>query len=446
MRNTPKTLLICLILILTCNNTFSQENKKLKTINDIIEANINNHRNIYTDLHRNPELSLMEFETSKKMAAQLRKLGFDVTENVGGNGVVGVLKNGKGPTVMLRTDMDALPISENTGLEYASKVVMKNMEGQEMPVMHACGHDMHMTLWLGTLTTLSGMQKEWNGTLVAIAQPAEEISGGSSKMLADGLFSRFPTPDYALAYHVAPDIPAGKIGYSPGPIFAGVTNADIYVYGIGGHGALPQTTIDPIVLSAHIISRLQTIVSREIDPVAPAVVTVGSIHGGTKHNIIPEEVKMQLTLRFFSDEVYRQIEESINRICEGEALAAGVPAGKLPLVLIGDQYTPPVVNDPGLVNKAVLSMQEALGEENIFRMNPATVAEDFGKYGLTKENVKIALFMCGSTEAARYENTIKSGQQMPGLHNPSYYPDFEPTYRAGVKAMSATIVDLFNNN
>jgi hippurate hydrolase len=425
-------------------SVFAQNNKQNDKIISEIEKQIQDHREIYTDLHQNPELSLMEFETSKKMADQLIKMGFEVTTNIGGNGVVGLLKNGPGPTIMLRTDMDALPISERTGLPYASKAVMKDSQGNASPLMHACGHDMHMTLWLGTLQALSKLKKEWKGTIMAIAQPAEEVSGGSAQMIADGLFKKFPTPDYALAYHVAADIPAGKIGYVPGSFAAGVNNADIYVYGIGGHGAMPHTAIDPVVLSAQIIMGLQTIVSRDINPVDPAVVTVGSIHGGTKHNIIPEEVKMELTLRFFTDEVYSQIQESIYRICDGMAKAAGVPDDLLPLVLIGDQYTPPTTNDPGLVNRAVSSMKDILGDDNIIRAGLGTAAEDFGKYGRTEEKVPIAMFLCGSIAPERYEKIIESGNLPPALHNPAYYPDFEPTYRSGVAAMTRAMIDLFN--
>ncbi len=435
-----------LLLTLSILSSLAQVNNQNEKIKKEIENQIQEHRVIYNDLHQNPELSLMEFETSKKMASQLSAMGFEVTSNVGGNGVVGIFKNGSGPIIMLRTDMDALPISETTGLTYASKAVKKDRQGNMMPVMHACGHDMHMTLWLGTLQTLVKLKKEWKGTIMAIAQPAEEVSGGSAQMIADGLFKRFPAPDYALAYHVAPDIPAGKIGYVPGAFAAGVNNADIYVYGIGGHGAMPNTAIDPIVLSSQIIMGLQTIVSRNINPVDPAVVTVGSIHGGTKHNIIPEEVKMELTLRFFTDEVYGQIQESIYRICEGMAIAAGVPDNLLPLVLIGDQYTPPTTNNPELVNRAVISMKDMLGDENIIRAGLGTAAEDFGKYGRTEENIPIAMFLCGSTSSERYKKIIDSGNHPPALHNPGYYPDFEPTYKSGVAAMTKTMIDLFNNN
>ena len=273
-----KKIYTLLLLVLFPLMIFSQTILQ-KKIYQIIDNQIEKSKETYINLHQNPELSFMEFETSKKMAANLKVLGFEVTTNVGGNGVVGVFKNGKGKTILLRTDMDALPIKEKTGLPFASQVFTKDFDGLETSVMHACGHDLHMTTWLGTLRTLVSLKKEWQGTIVAIAQPAEEVSGGSNAMIADGLFKRFPKPDYALAYHVNPELPSGTIGYYPGAIFAGVNSIDIKVFGRGGHGAMPHTTIDPVVLASRIVLDIQTIVSREINPVHPAVVTVGSIHG-----------------------------------------------------------------------------------------------------------------------------------------------------------------------
>jgi len=311
--------------------------------------------------------------------------------------------------------------------------------------MHACGHDLHMTVWHGTLQTMAVLRDKWKGTLVAVAQPAEEVSGGSEQMIADGLYSRFPKPDYALCYHVSPDLPAGTVGYFPGAIFAGVNSADIKVQGVGGHGAMPHKTIDPVVLSAKIILDYQTIVSREINPVYPAVVTVGAIHGGTKHNIIPGEVEMKLTLRFFSDDVYRQIQEALVRIANGQAVAAGLPAGKMPVITFGSDYTPPVENDHGLVGRATASMETVLGKENVIRVDPSTVAEDFGKYGRTDEKVKIALFWLGGANRDRYDESIANATMLPALHSSNFAPDFIPAYTTGVSAMSRTMIDLFNS-
>ena len=400
---------------------------------------------MYRDLHQNPELSLQEFHTARKMAMELERLGFEVVTGVGGNGVVGVYRNGDGPVVMLRADMDALPVKEATGLPWASKVMAAVSQGAGVPVMHACGHDLHMTVWRGTLSALVALKGKWRGTIVAVAQPAEEVSGGSDQMIADGLYTRFPVPDYALCYHVNADMPAGTIGYCPGPIFAGVKSVEIKVFGIGGHGAMPHKTIDPVVLSAKIILDYQTIVSRELNPVTPAVVTVGSIHGGTKHNIIPEEVDMKLTVRFFSDDVYRQIMSAMRRKAEGQAAAAGLKGDRMPVISAGSEYTPPVENDPDLVNRAAISMASMLGKENIIRVEPSTVAEDFGKYGRTPEKVRIALFWLGGANPEAYLESAGQGTMLPALHSSSFAPDFEPAYVTGVTAMSRTVIDLFQS-
>ncbi len=397
---------------------------------------------MYIDLHQNPELSLQEFRTSAKMSQALKKMGFEVATGVGGNGVVGVLRNGDGPVVMLRTDMDALPVKEATDLPWASEAVAADMQGGETPVMHACGHDLHMTVWHGTLSALVALKSRWKGTIVAVAQPAEEISGGSGKMIEDGLYTRFPLPDYALCYHVSADLPAGTVGYCPGPIFAGVKSVDIKVFGVGGHGAMPHKTIDPVVLSAKIILDYQTIVSREINPVSPAVITVGSVHGGTKHNIIPEEVDMKLTIRFFSDDVCRQIITALRRIADGQAVAAGLKEDRRPLIMVDDEDTPPVENDQELVGKAVISMSNILGKDNVIRVDPATVAEDFGKYGRTPEKVKIALFWLGGVNPTAYRGSVEEEVMLPALHSSKFAPDFEPAYVTGVSAMSRTIIDL----
>lgn len=435
-------LLFSIHLISQSLTNSTEQNKK---IFKLIENQIEKVNELYIDLHQTPELSLMEFKTAEKMASQLEKLGFDVTRNVGGNGVVGVFKNGNGKVIMLRTDMDALPIKENTGLSYASSVVMKNAEGIESPVMHACGHDLHMTTWLGTLTTMIGLKKEWKGTIIAVAQPAEEISAGSSSMIRDGIFERFPIPDYALCYHVSPDYKAGEIGYFPGSIFAGVNSVNITIRGSGGHGAQPHKTIDPIVMASQTILALQTVVSREINPFNPAVITVGSIHGGSKHNIIPDEVKLQLTTRFFKDEVYQQIKEALLRIPKGIAIAAGVAEDNYPIVEFMGDITPPVANDPDLVMNAVASMKSILGEDKVYQVDPATVAEDFGRYGRTKENIPIALFWLGSSNHKQIDDQIKNGTKIPALHNAGFSPEFKPTFRGGVAAMSKTMIHLFNS-
>lgn len=434
---------LSIFLVLACSaGSYAQKAPLNEKITTSASGLTRSHLEKYIDLHKNPELSLMEFNTSKKMADELRNIGFEVTTGVGGNGVVGIFRNGNGKTVMLRTDMDALPVKENTGLPYASSVVMKDAAGKENPVMHACGHDLHMTTWMGVLRTLVSLKNEWKGTLMAIAQPGEEGSLGAIAMIDDGLFKKFPVPDYALCFHVSAELPSGTVGYYPGPIFAGVKSCEITVYGSGGHGAMPHLTIDPIVISARIINDIQTIVSREVNPVKPAVVTVGAIHGGTKHNVIPDEVKMLLTIRFFEDEVYNTIKESLINIARGAAIAAGLPENKMPLVEFDDAVNPPVTNNSGLVMSGVRSMKSILGEGNVIQVDPATVAEDFGKYGLTEEKIPIALFWLGGVNPEKYKDYVSAGTPLTPLHNSGFSPDFEPTFRTGVSAMSRTIIDL----
>jgi len=330
--------------------------------------------------------------------------------------------------------MDALPLVEKTGLPFASTI----------PVMHACGHDMHMTAWIGTASVMVSMKDQWKGTLVMVSQQAEEKSGGAESMISDGLFKRFPVPDYALAYHVSAEIPAGIIGYRPGAFLAGVNSVDITVHGIGGHGAMPHSAIDPIVLASRMVIAFQTISSREINPLEPAVVTVGSIHGGTAHNIIPDQVQLQLTVRYFSDEVHTSILESLERISSGIARSAGLPETKYPEISYAERPTPPVINNEELTMRAVASFSDILGNENVIEVQPVTAGEDFAYYGRTPEEVPIALFWLGTVEPEKYREHIDKGLVLPGLHNPEYYPDFDLSYQSGVAAMSRALIDLFN--
>lgn len=393
-------------------------------------------------LHQNPELSFKEFETSKRMAAEMRRAGFTVTENVGGNNMVGVLQNGEGPVVLVRTDMDALPVQEKTGFDFASTKTSENTNGEEVAVMHACGHDIHMSTWTGTLRSLSELKKEWKGTVVAIAQQAEEFSGGAGLAIKSGLFTRFPKPDYALAYHINPELEAGKIGLVGGPVFAGVKTVSITVFGEGGHGAYPEKCIDPIVISSQIVLNLQTIVSREISPLDPVVVTVGSIHGGTRANIIPDEVKMELTLRYYSDETIEKVISSIRRICNSAAMSAGMPENKLPLVEVESSETPPVINNQGLSENVKVFASQVIGEENIVQTSPAMVGEDFGKYGRTSENIPVCLIWLGSTSPDLLKQLNVKGEKPAPLHSPNLNPDFELTIETGIKVMTANIIGL----
>jgi hippurate hydrolase len=397
---------------------------------------------LYKHLHMNPELSFHEEQTANRISQELLKLGFTVTPNVGGFGLVGVYKNGNGPTVMIRTDLDALPVQENTGLDYASVMRTKDDEDNEVPVMHACGHDVHMTSLVGTARVLTKMRDSWNGTLVMIGQPAEERGSGARAMLADGLYEKFPRPDFALALHSNATLPAGTIGYCEGYALANVDMVDIHIYGSGGHGAYPHTTKDPIVLAAQIILGLQTIVSREIKPLEPAVVTVGSIHGGTKHNIIPDDVKLQLTLRSYSDEVRSQTIEAIKRITRGIATAAGVPEDRLPTVSLRDEYTPSTYNDPKLTRRVAGVFRAILGEKNVVEAEPVMAGEDFSLYGREEPRVPISIFWLGTVDPKKVEESRRTGQGLPSLHSALFAPLPEQSIKTGVKTMSAAALEL----
>jgi len=392
---------------------------------------------LYVDLHRHPELSFHEQRTAAALAEALRKLGFDVTTGVGKLGVVGVLKNGPGPTVMLRTELDALPVKEQTGLVYASQVTTHNDAGVEVPVAHACGHDVHMSAWMGTATLLSKSSDQWRGTLVLIGQPAEETVGGAAAMLKDGLFTRFPRPDYEIAIHDDSDLPAGMVGYTPGYSHANVDSVDITIYGKGGHGAMPQTTVDPIVIAARTVLSLQTIVSREIDPRDPAVITVGSIHGGTKHNIIPDSVHLQLTVRSYKPGTRKHLLASIERIARAESEAGGAP--KPPLVEFSDA-SDSVYNDPKLTERVVGVLRRRLGNDKVVEMPPKMVAEDFSEYG--KAGVPSVMFFVGAVNPARYQEAKASGTRLPSLHSSQFAPDLKLTLETAMEAEAAVMLDL----
>jgi amidohydrolase len=394
---------------------------------------------LYQHFHANPELSLMETKTAARLADEVRKAGFEVTEKVGGNGVVAVLKNGPGPVVLIRTDMDALPVTEQTGLSYASKVRMKDRSGTEVGVMHACGHDIHMTCWVGTARVLAASKANWSGTVVMIAQPAEEIVAGAKAMLEDGLYKRFPKPDFALALHADPLTPAGTLGYTEGLALANSDTVDIVVKGKGGHGAAPHLTIDPVVLAARIILDLQTIVSREVNPLDPAVVTVGSIHGGTKHNIIPNEVKLQLTVRTTKTEVRDQVLKAIDRIAKAAAVAARAPEPDVRVSL--EEFTPATFNDLALSKKMGALFRDILGAENVKDRRPVMGAEDFGRY--STGGVPIFMYFLGTIPKERYDEAQKEGgKPLPGMHTDSYAPVPEPSIRTGVRTMSLAAMNL----
>ncbi|MGX5200392.1 amidohydrolase [Aliikangiella sp. IMCC44632] len=397
---------------------------------------------LYQDLHQNPEVSFQEVETAQKIAAELSQLGFKVTTGFGGHGVVAVFKNGEGPTVMLRTDLDGLPVKEQTGLVYASKKVMQGRDGKLTPTMHACGHDVHMTVFTGTARRLIANKDAWSGTLVLIGQPAEERSGGAKAMLAEGLFEKFPRPDFNLAIHVSADLPAGTIGAVKGFAMANVDSVDIIVKGQGGHGAYPQNTKDPIVLAAQIVQALQTIVSREIHPLEPAVVTVGSIHGGSQHNIISNQVKMQLTLRSYSKQVREHTISAIKRITKNLALAAGLPAELAPQVIVLDETTPAAYNDPELTTRLFNLFTAHFGSEQVVELKPEMVGEDFGRYGQVEPKIPSLMFRLGTVNHAQFDKAQRGELRLPTLHSADFAPDPKPTIHAGVEAMTLAIVNL----
>lgn len=404
----------------------------------------------YKMLHAAPELSHYEVKTSAFLAQQLRALRYEVTENVGkydrpewkGHGVLAVLKNGAGPTVLVRSDMDALPVEEKTGLPYASIIKTKNDAGQDVNVMHACGHDVHITNLIGTATILAQLKDQWHGTLIFIGQPAEETIDGAKAMLADGLYSRIPKPDYVIALHDSADLEAGKISYTPGYSMANSTSVEITIRGLGGHGSKPEATKDPIVVAAETILALQTIVSREISPLDPAVVTVGSIHGGAKSNIIPDEVKLLLTVRSYKEEVRQHILGSIERITKNIAAAAGIPEDRAPIVKVSDtEVTPALYNDPQLTERIASVLERTLGKDNVVKGPPIMASEDFGRYSL-EHQIPSMMFWLGAVEPAKVAASKESGKPLPSLHSSLFAPQPEPTLRTGVKAMTAAVLEL----
>jgi hippurate hydrolase len=392
---------------------------------------------LYLYIHRHPELSFHEQQTAAKLASGLRELGYDVSTGIGRTGVVGVLKNGNGPVVMLRTELDALPVEEKTGLPYASTVRTKDDNGADVGVAHACGHDIHMAAWMATARIMANARNHWRGTLVMIGQPAEELGGGARAMLTDGLFTRFPRPDYAVAVHDDARYPAGIIGYHAGPILANVDTVSITIYGQGGHGARPETTIDPIVIAARTVLTLQTIVSRETSPLDPAVVTVGSIHGGTRPNIIPPEVKLELTVRSFTEPVRQHLLSAIDRITKAEAAAAGAP--KEPLIKRSEPaYS--LVNDPEMAKRVTAALMRELGPERLRDVPPEMAAEDFSEY--QRAGVPTLMLRIGAVEQTKYDTAMKSGSALPSLHSPLFAPDREPTIKAAAAAEVVALREL----
>lgn len=394
---------------------------------------------LYLHLHENPELSLFEVQSAARMAKELTAVGFAVTPNFGGHGVVGLFANGPGPTIMVRADMDALPVTEQTGVPYASKVRTRDRSGNDTGVMHACGHDVHMTCFVGTARVLVALKDKWSGTLMFVAQPAEEVGMGAKAMLDAGLFTKFKKPDYGIALHCEARLPVGQIAYSEGLALANVDTVDVTVKGKGGHGAAPHTTVDPIVLAAKIVLDLQTIASREVNPTDPVVVTVGSIHGGTKHNIIPNEVKLQITVRSTKDGVRDQVLKAIDRKCKAAALGANAPE---PVVAVRlDEYTPSTINDVKLTRRLTGVFRDFLGDANVIERAPILGGEDFGRFG--REGVPICMYFLGTIAPEKYAAAQRPGAAtLPSMHADSFAPLPGPSIAVGVKTLSAAVLEL----
>lgn len=436
-----------LLLVLATRFSFAQET----SIENATVSELPSLLAIYKDIHGHPELSGHEQRTAALVAKELRGAGCEVTENFGKYeqsnlkcyGVVGVMKNGNGPIVLVRTDMDALPVHEETGLPYASTVTVKNDEGRDVSVMHACGHDAHVAAFIGTARVLQRLKQDWFGTIIFIGQPAEEAIGGARALLKAGLYDRFGKPDFALGFHDKADLQTGHLGVTPGYTSANVDFVDVTVRGIGGHGAYPHKIKDPIVLSAEIINAWQTIASRENNPLDPIVVTVGSIHGGTKHNVIPDEVKMQLTVRTYKADVRDKVLTAIDRIAKGIASAGGVPADHAPTVtVLKDQFTPATYNNPDLTKRLVVVWKKVLGDANVEIVDPTMGGEDFAEYSLADHSVPAVDFHFGAVDLEKMAQFKKEGKELPTLHSSKFAPVPEPTIKVGIIGMTSAVLDL----
>jgi amidohydrolase len=413
------------------------------TLRDAVAKDMPSLTALYRDLHANPELSMQETRTAAKLAAEAKKLGFDVTTGVGKTGVVAVMRNGPGPVVMLRADMDALPVEEQTGLPFASKKRGVSLAGVESGIMHACGHDTHMTAWVGTARRLAAMKDQWSGTLVMILQPGEEIGVGAKAMLDDGLYTRFPKPSHVIAFHDAAALPAGIIGYTPGYALANVDSVDILVKGVGGHGAYPHTTRDPIVLASRIVTALQTLVSRENDPQSPAVVTVGSFHAGAKHNIISDEAKLQLTVRSYTDETRKLLLDGIRRIARGEAIAAGMPEDRMPVVTVRDsEYTPATFNTEKITAATAALLTQRFGPDRVVKTPPVMGGEDFSRFWLADKSIESLIFWVGGTPQGKWRAAGGDQSKLPSLHSPFWAPEADAVIATATEAMTAAALGV----
>jgi hippurate hydrolase len=438
--------LCCIFVIVTAASGFAQQ-----TPQQVADAELPSLLAIYKDLHTHPELSTHEERSAAIVAKELKAAGCDVTEHVGKYdklettcfGVIGIMKNGAGPTVAIRTDLDALPVREETGVPYASTATTKNDAGQEVGIMHACGHDIHMSTFIGTARALAKLKDRWHGTVIFMGQPAEETGRGARALLKDGLYTRWPKPDFVLGLHDDAEIATGQIGVTEGYCYANVDSVDVSVKGLGGHGAYPHKTKDPVVLAAEMINSWQTIASRETNPHDDVVVTVGSIHGGTKHNIISDEVKMQLTVRSYKKEVRDTVLGAIERIAKGCAIAAGLPPDKMPDVHARqDEFTPATYNNPELTKRVSAALKTAIGADNVIPKDPTMGGEDFSEYSLPDHSIPAFMFNVGAVDPAKVAESKKTGTPLPSLHSSKFAPVPEPTIRTGLIGMTSAVLDL----
>ena len=425
------------------------------SIHQLVEGELPSLLSIYKDIHSHPELSNQEQRTSAIVANELRNAGCEVTDNFGKYekpnlkcyGVVGVMKNGDGPIVLVRTDMDALPVQEQTGAPYASKVTAMNNDGKEVPVMHACGHDIHMSAFIGTARTLQKLRDQWHGTILFIGQPAEEALGGARALMNAGLYNRFGKPTYCLGMHDDAEIETGKIGVTEGYACANVDSVDVIVKGMGGHGAYPHKTKDPIVLSAEMINAWQTIASRENNPLDPIVVTVGSIHGGTKHNIIPDDVKMQITVRTYKSEVRQHVLAAIAEIAKGIALAGGLPTDHMPEVnVLKEEGVMAMYNNPDLTKRIAAALRAAIGNDNVIPKDPTMGGEDFSEFSLPDHSIPAFMFQVGAVDPAKMADSKKNGTPLPSLHSSKFLPVPEPTIRTAIIGMTSAVLELMKKS
>jgi hippurate hydrolase len=439
-----KKLFVAMVLMVLCVSLSSADQDLARAVSEDYKESL---ADLFIHFHSHPELSFREYETAARLAEELRAVGVEVTEGVGGTGVVGMLRSGDGPLVMVRADMDGLPIREDTGLAYASTVTQLDITGFEQPVMHACGHDVHVTSMVGTAKRLAAMRDSWSGTVMFIGQPAEERVGGAKAMIEDGLYERFGVPDYALAFHVSAGEPAGKVMIEGGQIASSADTVDITVYGIGAHGASPHRGKDPVYIGAQIVVALQSLVSRELAPLEPGVVTVGSIHGGSKHNIIPDEVKLQLTVRADSQAAREKLLGGIERIALGVARTAGMPEDRLPEVVLSVEGTPPTINDNALAERVHAAFIRELGEDALYEEEREGMgAEDFAYFVMTDDQVPGAYFSVGGTAQADLDAAAAGGPPVPSHHSPIFKIEAEPSITMGVQAMTVAVLELMGTD